>query len=82
MTENLFKRTINSDIIVAYLIGTAIAVMGLFTIIAIKSGGVFEIDMTAYGEYEIEIMILISWFVLLILRISKVSIMTDNKEEK
>lgn len=75
MTESVLKgdlcQIIKSDIITAFLIGTSIAVMLLFTWIAIKSHGIFEIDMTKYGEYEIEIFILLSWFVLLILRIRK-----------
>lgn len=74
MSENILKikwdlrSILNSDIITAFLIGAAIAVMGLFTIIAIRSGGKFEIDMTAYGEYELEILILFVWFGALIIR--------------
>lgn len=75
MSENMLKGDlrliIRSDLVTTFLIGAAIAVMGLFTIIAIKSGGVFEVDMTAYGEYEFEILILLVWFVLLIFRIRK-----------
>lgn len=67
----LKRLIIKSDVVLAYLIGTATAVMLVFTVIAIKSGGVFEIDMTAYGEYWYEIFILFAWFVLLIFRIRR-----------
>jgi hypothetical protein len=75
MTKNILEGNlrliIKSDEVLAFLTGTATAVMLLFTVIAIRSHGIFEIDMTAYGEYWYEIFILIVWFVLLIFRIRK-----------
>ncbi len=60
-----------SDIILAYLVGVPVAVTLIFTYIAIKSHGIFEIDMTKYGEYEIEIFVLIIWILLLVYSLIK-----------
>lgn len=62
---------IKSDTITAFIIGVPLAVTLLFIWIALKDSGVFTIDMTHYGEYEIEMGILFTWAILFIIRLIK-----------
>lgn len=47
-----------------YIITFPIVITIFFCYFAIRSGGLFTIDMTSIGEYELEEMLIIGWAVL------------------
>jgi len=68
----LTKRTgLIHNILSAYLMGLPITITLIFTYLAIFQHGIFKINMVRYGEYEIEIFMLLTWLIIFIVRLNQ-----------
>jgi len=57
-----------------YFLSLPIAFMTLFLFDAIKFKGRWIIDMTLYNEYEIEVLLFVIWFLILIVKHKQIAL--------
>jgi hypothetical protein len=68
------------DLIDSYIIGVPSALMIIFTYDSIRFNGLWIVDMTHYGEYYIEVIMELFWFILIVYKIITMEIKyAENK---